>query len=244
MGRHGAGLVLMVLLLATGCGAPPDGTQLQVSAAASLTDAFTDLVTEFEQSHPQVEVDLNLAGSATLVEQVLRGAPVDVLATADPRTMQRAVDEGAVSEPHPFATNSLVVARPADGPDRDVQDLADPELLVGLCAPQVPCGAAARDALDALGVTPRPDTEDGDVRTLLMRLVRGELDVGVVYATDLAAAPGQLEGDELPGARTTLVIAATTGAPAAAQDFVAFVRSPAGAEVLTQHGFGGTGATP
>ena len=237
MSGHGTRVLLVALLLAAGCSEPTDTVPLQVSAAASLTDAFTELAVAFEQARPGVEVALNLAGSTTLVEQVLRGAPVDVLATADPRTMQRAVDEGAVAGPEPFATNALVVAHPEEGPDRGVRDLADPELLVGLCAPEVPCGAAAREALRALGVTPRPDTEDGDVRTLLTRLVRGELDVGVVYATDLAAAD-ELDGTELPGARTVLVIATTDDAPAVARDFVAFVRSPDGRAVLTDHGFG------
>lgn len=232
-----AGLVLSLLLVVSGCSRQAAGTQLQVSAAASLTDALTDVADAFEAEHDDVEVALNLAGSTTLVEQVLRGAPVDVLATADLRTMQRAVDAGVVADPVPFATNTLAVAHPAEGPVRGVQDLADPRLLVGLCAPQVPCGAAAREALEALEVTPAPDTEDSDVRTLLARLERGELDVGVVYATDLAATP-EVVGRELPGSSATLVVAATPHAPPAARQFIEFVRSPAGGRVLADHGFG------
>lgn len=238
MRTRSAGLVLLLLLAAAGCSGRDAPVQLQVSAAASLTDVFTDMATAFEATaEADVEVALNLAGSATLVEQVLRGAPVDVLATADPRTMQRAVREGAVGEPVAFATNTLVVAHPEDGAPRDASDLADPALLVGLCAPQVPCGAAALEALDAMGITPAPDTEDADVRTLLARLERGELDVGVVYATDLAAAEG-LAGDALPGSSTTLVVAPTIDAPPQAARFIDFVRSPAGAQVLRAHGFG------
>lgn len=233
-----AAMVLLLAVAAVGCTGPATGTRLHVSAPASLADAFGEVVAAFEVEHGDVEVVLNLAGSATLVEQVLRGAPVDVLATADPRTMRRAVDAGVVDEPAPFATNTLVVAHPADGPARDAEDLADRSLLVGLCAPQVPCGATAREVLRAVGVTPRPDTEDSDVRTLLARLERAELDVGVVYATDLAAASDQVRGTALPGSDTVLVIATTPQPPAVAQDFVDFVRSPTGARMLADHGFG------
>ena len=234
-----AGLALSLLLVATGCAGRDAPTRLEVSAAASLTDAFQDVAAAFEAQYAgrdEVEVALNVAGSATLVEQVLRGAPVDVVATADRRTMQRLVESGAVGHPVPFASNTLVVAHPGDGPDRDAADLADPDLLVGLCAPQVPCGAAAAEALEAMGITPSPDTEDADVRTLLARLERGELDLGVVYATDLAAAD-RLAGEPLAGSRTTLVVAPAADAPAEAERFVDFVRSPAGTRILADHGF-------
>ena len=101
----------------------------------------------------------------------------------------------------------------------------------------MPCGATARAALDALGIQAAPDTEDGDVRTLLGRLAQGELDVGVVYATDLAAAAGSVAGADLPGAVTTLVVATTPSAPPAATDFVDLLRSPTGAAILREHGF-------
>lgn len=232
------GALLLVALLAASCAVGgPSGEVLRVSAAASLTDAFTDMAEAYEQTGTDTRVDLNLGGSATLVEQVLRGAPVDVLATADPRTMQRAVDNGIVDEPVPFARNHMVVAWPADGPDRDVEDLATKRLLVGLCAPQVPCGAAAREGLAAAGVQAAPDTEDPDVRSLLARLAAGELDVGVVYATDVPAAGGAVESTPLPEASTTLVIAPISTSSAPAQDFIDFVRSPAGERILRDHGF-------
>lgn len=231
-------VVVVVLALLVGACSSPAATRLHVSAAASLTDAFTSLAEAFEARNPDTEVALNLGGSATLVEQVVRGAPVDVLATADARTMQRAEDAGVVAPAVPFATNQLVVATGDDALRPRVEWLADRDLLVGLCAPQVPCGAAARTALTALGIQPEADTEDADVRTLLARLVAGELDVGVVYATDVAATDGELHATELPGATTTLVLATAAAAHPAAGDFVEFVQSEAGAAILREHGFG------
>ena len=239
--RHRLGplaALLVVLLGLAGCADDTGGTvRLQVSAAASLADAFTDVAAALATEEPGVLVDLNVAGSATLVEQVVRGAPVDVLATADERTMARAVEAGVVTDPQPFATNRMVVAWPADGPERSVDDLADDDLLVGLCAPRVPCGATARGALADLGVEPAPDTEDADVRTLLGRLAQGELDVGVVYATDLAATDGAVVGADLPGAVTTLLVATTPDAPPAAGTFTDLLRSATGAAILREHGF-------
>ena len=211
--------------------------RLQVSAAASLADAFTDVAAVLEAETDGLRVDLNVGGSATLVEQLVRGAPVDVLATADERTMTRAVEAGVVTDPQPFAANRMVVAWPADGPTRTVADLADDDLLVGLCAPQVPCGATARTALADLGLQAAPDTEDADVRTLLGRLAQGELDVGVVYATDLAATDGAVVGTDLPGASTTLLVATTPDAPPAAGAFTDLLRSATGGAILREHGF-------
>lgn len=238
-----SGALLLVILLAASCtprgldGSAAQRDVLRVSAAASLADAFTEIADAYEATAPDTEVELNLAGSTTLVEQVLRAAPVDVLATADERTMRRAVDAGVAGEPVPFARNQMVVAWPASGPDRRVEDLGDTQLLVGLCAPQVPCGAAAREGLAAAGVRAAPDTEDPDVRTLLARLATGELDVGVVYATDVTAAAGAVESAPLPEADTTLVIAPVRTRAERAQPFIDFVRSPTGVRVLRDHGF-------
>lgn len=229
----------LVLTAAVTACAPPDDDRLLVSAAASVADAVAAVAAAQEAASPSLTVDVNVAGSTTLVEQVVRGAPVDVLVTADARTMTRATAAGAVSDPVPFATNRMVVAYPADGPERTAADLADADLLVGLCAPQVPCGATARAALADLGIEPAPDTEDADVRTLLARLAAGELDVGVVYATDLRVAEGAVAGVELPGAITTLVVATAVDAPRPATAFVDLLRSPAGAAILRDHGFGG-----
>ncbi len=235
-----SGALLLVILLAASCTQRTSETQrdiLRVSAAASLAEAFGAIADAYEATAPDTEVQLNLAGSTTLVEQVLRAAPVDVLATADQRTMQRAVDAGVAGDPVAFARNQMVVAWPSAGPARRVEDLAEDRLLVGLCAPQVPCGAAAREGLAAAGVRAAPDTEDPDVRTLLARLATGELDVGVVYATDVTAAAGAVASAPLPEADTTLVIAPVVTRSARAQPFIDFVRSPTGARVLRDHGF-------
>jgi molybdate transport system substrate-binding protein len=244
-GRALAGLAAAALL--TGCssgqGAEAD-RELVVSAAASLTDAFGELAAAFEAANPGTDVVLNLGGTSRLREQVLAGAPVDVFASAGTADVDRLVEAGLVAgEQRVVAENHLVVAFPADGSAEvtGIVDLADPDRFVGLCAPEVPCGAHARRLLDAAGVSAVADTQEPDVRALVTKLVAGELDVGVVYASDvvatgdaLAAVPFPPEVDE-PLAYPVAVLAGEDTETAEA--FVAFVASDEGRAVLDRWGF-------
>jgi molybdate transport system substrate-binding protein len=256
-GRARWGWLALGLVAAIGTTACADDTSraadgevqgaLHVFAAASLTDAFTDLAAAFETAHPGTDVRLNLAGSARLREQIRAGAPADVFAPADPDDLAALADAGLVSRPWvTFATNRLRLAVPSDNPGgvAGVADLADPDLLVGLCATGVPCGDLAREALALSGVDPALDTNEPDVRALLTKLAEGELDAGVVYATDVLASAGEVTGIELPpaadGVVATYVLApvADSGNPATAEAFAAFVRSPTARSILADHGFG------
>ena len=121
------------------------------------------------------------------------------------------------------------------------QSLADPDLLVGLCAVQVPCGRYASDAMVRAGVEPEVDTFESDVRALTTKLAIGELDVGVVYATDVASRPDEIEVvATLDGAEARYPIAAIMDAPHPdhAAAFVEFVLSGEGRAVLEAAGFG------
>lgn len=257
MGRAVAlpvGLGIVLLATACGSGAPasggaPSGGALSgdvlVSAAASLTDAFGDLEAAFEDRHPDVDVVLNLAGSSTLREQILDGAPVDVVATADTATMATVADAGAVAgDAAVFATNQLQIAVPAGNPAgiRVLDDFADEGRYLGLCAPEVPCGALARQALDAAGVTPSIDTEEPSVRALLAKVAARELDAAIMYATDVAAEAA-VDGVDLPAAADVtatypIAVLADAPNPAAATAFARLVRSPEGRALLAARGFG------
>ena len=89
--------------------------EITVSAAASLSNAFKDIAVQYEKQHPQAKINLNTAGSGALLQQALKGAPVDVLAFADEETMDKAAQEGLIDSKarHTFARNSLVIAAPA-----------------------------------------------------------------------------------------------------------------------------------
>lgn len=216
-----------------------------VSAAASLSDAFRELAVAFESAHPGTDVVLNLAGSSALRRQIVEGAPVDVFASADAANMAPLEEAGLLAAPPVvLARNSLRIAVPAGNPGkvRSLSDFAREPLRLGLCADEVPCGALAAEAFRRAAVTPVPDTREPNVRALLAKIALGELDAGIVYATDLAAVQGEVEGIEIPAdfsGPSEQMVAVLTGAPngLAAEAFLAFVLSPDGQAVLRRHGF-------
>ena len=219
--------------------------ELTVFAAASLQGAFDDLSQAFESVHPEVEVrPIVYDGSTALVAQLAEGASADVFATADEDTMAKAVDEGLVTDPDVFATNTLVVAVPDGNPGgvEELADLADERLTVVLCAAEVPCGAASQRLLESAGVTVAPASFEQNVTAVLTKVAAGEADAGLVYATDVESEP-DVESFVPEGAADVVnryPIAALDRAtnPAAAAAFVAFVRAPEGQAVLAEHGFG------
>ncbi len=237
--------IVVLVIITAGCAAAgSDSEELVVFAAASLTEAFGEIERAFEEATPGVDVRLNLAGSSTLREQILEGAPASVFASANPEVMdQVVVADKTVGVPVVFARNRLVLAVPSGNPAgvRGLGDLGRSELFIGTCAPGVPCGDLARTVLSGAGVELRTDTNEPDVRALLTKLAAGELDAGLMYATDVLAAGDAVE--VIPtgggGAAAAYPIAALAAAPdpALARAFVAFVLSDRGREILADHGF-------
>lgn len=234
---------------ATGAAAPssaaPTGT-LTVFAAASLKGVFTELGQQFEAEHPGVDVAFSFAGSSDLVTQVVGGAPADVLASADRATMAQVVDAGlTAAAPVDVATNVLTIVTPAGNPGgvATLADLARPGLAVVVCAPQVPCGAAAQRVEEAAGVALAPVSEEGSVTDVLTKVESGEADAGLVYVTDARAAADRVTEVAFPessGAVNTYPVAPLAGAaqPELAREFTAFVAGERGRAVLQAAGFG------
>lgn len=213
-----------------------------VSGAASLTDVLTELERRFEEEHADVDVILNLGGSATLAEQIRQGAPADVLASADDGLVLALEGDGLLDgPPAPLATNKLRIAVPAGSTVESVDDLADEDLLLGVCAEGQPCGDYARIALRRAGIDTASviDTAEPDVRAVLAKVVAGELDAGVVYATDVLAAGDAIDGIDLDGPVARYPIALLRDAPnaGAADAFIAFATGEVGRQVLAEAGF-------
>ncbi|MDD7941804.1 molybdate ABC transporter substrate-binding protein [Actinomycetospora lutea] len=220
---------------------------LTVSAAASLTDVYTGLGSQFEQANPGTTVAFNFGGSDTLAQQVVQGAPADVLATASTRTMQTAQQAGRIQgEPVTYASNRLQIAVPPGNP-RGIVDLASlvgPQVTESICAPAVPCGAATEAAERAAGVTLDPVSEEQDVRSVLQRVQTRNVDAGLVYVTDVTASDGQVQGVDFPqataqGAAQDYLVGAVAGSPNAdlAGRWIQFVTGPQGDAALQQAGF-------
>jgi molybdate transport system substrate-binding protein len=235
----------------TEAGAPAESAlegDVTVFAAASLTDAFDDVGAAFEEANPDVSVEFNYGPSSGLREQILEGAPADVFASANTSNMDQLVEADAAADPQDFVTNQLQIVVPADNPGEvdGLDDFAHGDLLIGLCAEDVPCGEFGREVLVNAEVEPSVDTEEPDVRALLTKVEAGELDAGIVYITDVLSAGDAVEGIDIPAddnVTATYRIAsiaslAEAGNAEVAAAFVEFVLSDEGQEILAGYGFG------
>lgn len=219
--------------------------EITVFAAASLTETFTRLGKDFEAANPGATVAFNFGGSSALAQQINQGAPADVFASASPASMKQVTDTGAVTAtPAIFARNRLQIAVPQGNPGRvtGLADIAKADLKIGLCAEQVPCGVAARKALQAAGITAAADTLEQDVKAVLTKVRLGEVDAALVYRTDVRSAGADVLGIWFPEADQAVndyPIAALAKAPnaAGAKAFVDYVRSGKGRAVLGESGF-------
>ncbi|WP_246837248.1 molybdate ABC transporter substrate-binding protein [Salinibacterium sp. UTAS2018] len=218
--------------------------ELTIFAAASLTASFTELAEAFSAENPGVTIaPISFDGSSTLATQISEGAPADVFASADDATMQQIGDELA-SAPVAFATNELQIAvQPGNPLDiTTLGDLAEPGVQVALCAPAVPCGAAARILLDAAAVDLTPVTEEQNVKAVLTKVELGEVDAGLVYVTDVQDAAGAVDGVAIADAATArnnypIAVLNEAAQPAIAEAFVDFVLSAPGQSILASYGF-------
>lgn len=240
--------VVTVLAVLSACGDDGDGEEssrtVTVYAAASLTTTFERIAEEFEAENEDVEVELGFGGSSDLVAQIQEGAPADVFASADPANMDKL---GALQgqEPEAFATNSLQIAVAPGNPlgITGLADLAGEDVALVVCAPEVPCGAAAQRAAEAAGTTLSPVSEEQSVTDVLGKVTSGEADAGLVYVTDVIAADGDVEGVDFPEASAavnTYPIATVEGSDGAdlAEAFVALVLGETGRSILAEAGFG------
>jgi molybdate transport system substrate-binding protein len=220
---------------------------LTVFAAASLTGVFTDLGNQLEKDNPGLRVRFNFAGSDALARQITQGAPADVFASANTTQMKVVTDAGLQgAAPSIFAENVLEIAVPADDPGHvtGIRDFRNQHLTLAVCAPSVPCGAAAQKVFRAAGIAARPDTQEEDVKAALTKVQLGEVDAALVYRTDVKAAGDKVEGIAFPEADAAvnqypIAVLKAAPNPGAAKAFVALVNSDQGKRALEDAGFRG-----
>jgi molybdate transport system substrate-binding protein len=258
MARLTAAAVGLVLVIAGcssggGSGTRPSPSQsavptlsgsITVYAAASLTEAFTTIGTQFQAAHPGTKITFNFDASSTLATQIDQGAPADVFASAAPGTMTTVVQAGNAAAPTVFVTNRAEIATPPGNPKRiaAVADLARSGVKVALCDAAVPCGVVAASVLSKAGVSLTPASREENVKAALAKVEMNEVDAAIVYVTDVKAAGSKVVGVPIPDAQN-----ASTQYPIAplmhsrnrplAQAFVGYVLSAAGIAVLTADGF-------
>ncbi len=242
--------VALLVVLGASCGSDDSDSaavsgDVTVFAAASLTAAFTEIGDAFKVEYPDANVTFNFAASSELVTQIGEGAPADVFASADQSNMTKLTDAGNnASEPVVFATNLAEIIVGPGNPKgiTGVADLANEDLIVVVCAPEVPCGKYAAQIFDNAGVAVTPKSFDENVKAVVTKVTLGEADAGIAYTTDVTAAGDDAEGVEIPAGINVVAeypIALTKEAPNAegAQAFVDFVNSEQGQTILSSYGF-------
>lgn len=228
---------------------------LIVFAAASLTDAFTEIGENFQTANPNVTVTFNFAGSQALRTQLEEGAPADIFASANKTQMDAVIAASLITEgtQQNFLTNKLVVILPADNPAglSKLEDLANPGIKLVLAAEEVPVGNFARQALDLMNASFGTDFKDkvlanvvsneDNVKQVVTKVQLGEVDAGIVYTSDAVAAP-ELQTIEIPSELN--VVAKYPIAPLlnsehadVAQAFIDYVLSDKGQAILEKWGF-------
>lgn len=225
---------------------------LRVFAAASLSVAGEDLQQAFADEHDSQQIEWNFAGSSALVRQIEQGSPADAFISADEKNMDKALQLPEFStvrdreEPRVVATNQLVLAV-TENPKAQIRSLEDlaTGARVAICAPEVPCGTLAHEALKKAD-TPielQSPSEEANVSNVATKVATGQVDAGFIYASDAAAL--QRQGKKI----TTLPVehvspnkypAASTdaGAGNSATEFVRWLASPEAQRILAEHGFG------
>lgn len=223
---------------------------LVVSAAASLTNAFKELGQSFEAQNPDTKVLLNFAASDVLLQQIIKGAPADVFASADQEAMNKAEAEKAVqpASRKNFANNQIVLIVPADSKLhitqlQDLTQAAVKRIAYGNPA-SVPVGRYTKAALehanlwDAVAAKGVPAQ---NVRQSLDYVARGEVEAGFVFSTDATIMPDKVKVAVRVPSQTPVSypIAVTSDSKQAemAAKFVAYVLSPVGQATLARYGF-------
>lgn len=255
------GLLLGLLLPSSACARSQADVRrrLTVFAAASLTDAFTEIGRVFEQTNPGTQVTFSFSSSRTLRTQIEAGAPADVFASANIAEMDALVNSGLIrtGAPKVFLTNRLAVILPGTNPAgvHDLGDLAKPRLKLVLATEEVPVGAYAREALAKMNASLGEDfaertlsnvvSNEDNVRQVVAKVQLGEADAGIVYASDAVAVP-DLITVEIPAqfnviAEYPIGVLAGSNQPDLAGLFVDYVLSDPGQAILARWGFSPTG---
>lgn len=229
----------------TALGAAPTGT-LTVSAASSLTEAFTAIGKQFEAANPGTEVRFNFAASGAIVSQIEGGAPVDVIALADTVPMEELDKQSLLTGPGaPFARNRMIIITKPGNPDK-ITRLADLKKVgvVAMCVASAPCGRYGDQVLSGSDVLldPKRVTRAQDAKATLAAVADGDADAGLVYVTDAQAAGDKVGTVTIPddknvyGEYPIAQVKASTRQDLGYR-FVVFVRSSEGQAEMGKAGF-------
>jgi molybdate transport system substrate-binding protein len=264
---HALFMLLVACMLLAACGSTsssssgsatptPAPVKITVFAAASLTEAFGEMKTQYDAAHPNVTITFNFAGSNTLAQQIVNGAPADVFASADTQNMQKVVTPGLVNTPQTFARNKVVVIVPANNPANinTLHDLAKSGVKIAVADVSVPVGNYTLEVLNKMGqssaygpayesaVKANFVTHETSVKSVLQKVQLGEVDAGYVYVSDAFSAGDKVKSIAIPDefnvvADYPIATVKASSNQSAADSFIQYVLSSDGQAILAKFHF-------
>ena len=247
--RHYLCLILVVAGLGCSTQPRPERHELIVTASVSLKDVFTDLGRQFEAAYP-VTITFNFGGSNLLQRQIETGAPADVFASAAAAQMDALQAKRLIlaNTRTDFAANAVVLVAPVAGPftSGSFHDLAASRVrIIAIGSPEVPVRIYSEEVLRHLKLWDivEPKLVFGqNVRQVLAYVARGEVDAGLVYATDASVHPDVRVLDVADRAWHRDIVypaavIADSRQPALAEQFVSFLVSETGQKIIGRYGF-------
>lgn len=227
----------------------PAAQPITVSAAVSLTDALTAIAREYGQLG-RGSVRFNFGASNTLARQIVNGARVDLLVSADEAQMDVVATAGLVKPGSRIVLlgNQLAVVVPSDRPRTftSIREITDPAFKrIALGDPvAVPAGVYAKQYLEKEGLWPALAARvvpTSSVRAALTAVSSGGVDAALVYRTDARVAAGATVAWVVPAERgPRIVYPAAIMRDAAMPDtqrFLDFLRGDAAARIFERLGF-------
>lgn len=252
-------LFFLLFFTSTSCSNPPaHDNEIIFFAASSLTDAVSEIVSEYEREHPTVTVRLNFAGSSQLATQLIEGASAHLFASANETQMQRLIEEKVImsNSMQFFASNQLVLIVPIDNPAgiSSIADLAQPGIKFVTASQDVPIGEYTRQSVTKMetsgefaagfedAVLANIVSEEANVRQIVTKILLGEADAAIAYQSDVQLHSSNLSVIRIPKrynvvARYPIALLQKANDSRPVSDFIAFMQSAKGQSILTKWGF-------
>ncbi len=222
---------------------------VNLSVAASMTNAFNDLIEGFSAAHPDAVFQPNYASSGSLAKQIDQGAPADIYVSANPKWMKYLVEKNLIAKgtDRIFAYNKLVFIGDNTSANISLDTLINLD-RIALGSPQsVPAGQYSKQAMERAGIYAKLEQEKKlimakDVRQALMYADRGEVDGAFVYRTDARLATTAkilftVPDDLYDRVSYPLGLTITGAKNDQAQAFYDYLSSPEAITILTKYGF-------
>jgi len=229
------------------------GEKVTVFAAASLTNALTEVGQKFDQQHHS-ETVFSFASSSTLARQIAQGAPAQIYLSANQKWMDYLIDNDAVSRDSKVTLlrNSLVLIAPSSAAPANItinknwdlkKSLTDARLAVG-DPDHVPAGRYAKQALSYLNLWQQAEpllARANSVRGALALVERGEAPLGIVYSTDAQLSKAVTLIDTFPAASHKPIeypLALVNKQPTeGAKDFYQYLQTQDAKAIFSKYGF-------